>query len=511
MNGSYDSLPDLLAAVAARYPGRDAFVDGAARLSFAGWRRRAAGLAAVLAKRGVTPGDVVCLMLPSSIDYAVCYAAISQLGAVVTGINPRFGPTEVGGILSRCEPVMVIGSGSARAQVPAWYGGQLLDAGELPECYAYPALDHRPPLRPSDPAVIVWTSGTTGAPKGAWFDHCGLRAGADVSGLLSAPFDRRLMPIPFAHAGFMTRVWDQLAYVITSVLTPAAWSAQAMLAALADETVTVGQGVPTQWEKLLALPELPATPLPHLRVIGTGATRVPAELVRALRQVLDCPVIVRYATTETPAVSGTRTDDQADVLERTVGRAQDGIEIQILGEDGQELPSGQVGRVATRSPFQMRGYWRDPGQSELAFTRDGLFVSSDLGWLDADGNLTLSGRASEVYIRGGYNIYPLEVENALSSHPAVAAAAVVSVPAPVIGEIGIAFVVAAPGQAPGEAELRAWCAGRLADYKAPDRVELVSELPLNPMMKVDKRALARQAARALPGPLPGQETAGRSR
>ena len=495
MTGSYDSLPDLLAAVAAQHPGLDAFVDGAARLTFAGWHRRAAGLAAVLARRGVTRGDVVCLMLPSSTDYAVCYAAVAQLGAVVTGINPRFGPTEVEGILARCEPVMVIGSGSARARVPPEYRGQLLDAGELPECYAHPALDDFPPLRPSDPAVIVWTSGTTGAPKGAWFDHAGLRAGADVSGLLSAPFDRRLMPIPFAHAGFMTRVWDQLAYVITSVLTPAAWSAQTMLAALADEKVTVGQGVPTQWEKLLALPELPATPLPHLRVIGTGATRVPAELVRALRQALDCPVLVRYATTETPTVSGTRTDDPADVLERTVGRAQDGIEIRILGDDGKELPSGQVGRVATRSPFQMRGYWDDPDQSTQVFTPDGFFVSSDLGSLDADGNLTLSGRASEVYIRGGYNIYPLEVENALSAHPGVAAAAVVSAPAPVIGEIGVAFVVAAPGSAPGKDELRAWCAGRLADYKAPDRVEFVSELPLTPMMKVDKLALAERAGR----------------
>src|SRR5260370_37875141 len=115
MHGSSDSLPDLLAAVAARYPGRDAFVDGAARLSFAGWHRRAAGLAAVLARRGVTPGDVVCLMLPSSIDYAVCYAAISQLGAVVTGINPRLGPTEVGAILARSRPALGIGSGAARA------------------------------------------------------------------------------------------------------------------------------------------------------------------------------------------------------------------------------------------------------------------------------------------------------------------------------------------------------------------------------------------------------------
>jgi acyl-CoA synthetase (AMP-forming)/AMP-acid ligase II len=143
----------------------------------------------------------------------------------------------------------------------------------------------------------------------------------------------------------------------------------------------------------------------------------------------------------------------------------------------------------------MRGYWRDPDQTARAFTPDGFFVSSDLGSLDVDGNLTLSGRASEVYIRGGYNIYPLEVENALSAHPGVAAAAVVSAPAPVIGEIGVAFVVAAPGEVPGADELRAWCAGRLADYKAPDRVEFVTELPLTAMMKVDKLALAVRAGR----------------
>jgi acyl-CoA synthetase (AMP-forming)/AMP-acid ligase II len=142
----------------------------------------------------------------------------------------------------------------------------------------------------------------------------------------------------------------------------------------------------------------------------------------------------------------------------------------------------------------MRGYWDDPEQTARAFTPEGFFVSSDLGWLDADGNLTLSGRATEVYIRGGYNVYPLEVENALSAHPGVGAAAVVGAPAPVIGEIGVAFVVAAPGRAPDAAELRAWCARRLADYKAPDRVEFVDELPLTSMMKVDKLALARRAA-----------------
>jgi acyl-CoA synthetase (AMP-forming)/AMP-acid ligase II len=494
MTGSYDSLPGLLAAVAAEYPDLDAFVDGSRRLTFAGWHRRAVSLAAVLAGRGVTAGDVVCLMLPSSIDYAVCYAAVLQLGAVVTGINTRLGPSEAASILSRCEPALVIISASQRRQLPAGYRGLLLDAGELAGCYRHPPPGQWPAVRAADPAVIVWTSGTTGSPKGAWFDHAGLRAGAEVSGLLSAPFDRRLMPIPFAHAGFMTRVWDQLAYVITSVLTPVPWSAQTMLTVLAAEQVTVGQGVPTQWEKLLTLPGLAATPLPALRVIGTGAARVPAELVRALGQALDCPVIVRYACTETPAVSGTRPGDDPEVLEQTVGRPQDGIEIRILDDGGRGLPAGQVGRVAARSPFQMRGYWRDEEQTASAFTADGFFVSGDLGRLGADGNLTLAGRATEVYIRGGYNVYPLEVENALCAHPAVAAAAVVGEPAPVIGEIGVAFVVAAPGREPDAAELRSWCANRIADYKVPDRVEFVSELPLTSMMKVDKRSLARRAA-----------------
>jgi acyl-CoA synthetase (AMP-forming)/AMP-acid ligase II len=341
--------------------------------------------------------------------------------------------------------------------------------------------------------VIVWTSGTTGAPKGAWFDHAGLAAGAHASGLLSAPFDRRLVATPFAHAGFMTRVWDQLAFVMTTIISPTPWRAETMIDALVTERVTVGQGVPTQWEKLLGL--LGAdTRLPDLRVIGTGSTRVPAELVRDLRRRLPCPVLVRYASTETPIITGTRADDAPEILERTVGRAQHGVAVRIQDEAGQVVPPGPVGRVAARSPFQMRGYWRDPEQTAAAFTADGWLVSSDLGSLDEDGNLTLAGRASEVYIRGGYNIYPLEVENALTAHPAVQAAAVVGVPAPVIGEIGVAFVVPVPGEQPDLAALRRWCAGRIADYKAPDRLELVDDLPLTSMMKVDKRALARRAS-----------------
>jgi acyl-CoA synthetase (AMP-forming)/AMP-acid ligase II len=493
MTGRYENLGDLLEAVATEYPDNEAFIDDATRFTFGHWYARASQVAGALARRGVGTGDVVALTLPTGIDFAVCYTAVLLLGGVVTGLNTRLGGNEVAGILGKSGAAVVI-TGEDDPRVPAGFGGLRVRAAELAADVAGPPLKERPHVAADAPAVIVWTSGTTGAPKGAWFDHTALAAGAECSGLLSEAFDRRLMPTPFAHAGFMTRVWDQLAYVMASIITPTPWSARAMLDSLVAERATVGQGVPTQWEKLLLLLEAGQVRLPDLRVLGTGAARVPAELVRGLRSRLDCPVLVRYACTEAPIITGTRPGDEPRILEQTVGRPQDGISIKIMDDAGRRsLPQGEVGRVAISSPFLMRGYWHDPEQTAAAFAPGGSFVSSDLGSLDADGNLILAGRASEVYIRGGYNVYPLEVENVLSAHPSVQSAAVVGIAAPVIGEIGVAYVVPEPGHEPDLATLRKWCAGFIADYKAPDRLELIGELPLNAVMKVDKLSLARRA------------------
>ncbi len=190
-------------------------------------------------------------------------------------------------------------------------------------------------------------------------------------------------------------------------------------------------------------------------------------------------------------MTGTQPDDPPEVLLHTVGRPLPGVEMMLVGEDGKEVAQGETGIIRMRTRCQMRGYWNDPARTAEAMSDDGWIQTGDLGFFRDDGNLVLCGRITEMYIRGGYNVYPLEVENVLAEHPGVDRVAVVGVPAPVIGEIGVAFVVARdPASPPSADELRAWCRDRLADYKTPDRVEFLDEMPFTTMMmKIDKKAL----------------------
>jgi acyl-CoA synthetase (AMP-forming)/AMP-acid ligase II len=295
----------------------------------------------------------------------------------------------------------------------------------------------------------------------------------------------------------MTRIYDQLVHRSAVILTPAVWTAEAMLDVLAAQRVTVGQGVPTQWEKLVALDRLADADLTHLRLVSTGASRVPPSLVRALHERLGCPVVIRYASTEVPLAFGTRIGDPLETVISTVGRPLGGAEVEIRAGDGRCLGPGETGRVFVRSRARMRGYWHDPELTAQTITPAGWLATSDLGSLD----LTIVGRADDAYIRGGYNVYPAEVEAALIAHPRVARAAVVGIPAPVIGEIGVAFVVAEEHTDPvTAAELRAWCRDRIADYKVPDTVVVLDDLPVNATYKVDTTELRTMAAALVDGP-----------
>jgi acyl-CoA synthetase (AMP-forming)/AMP-acid ligase II len=487
LQGEFETITDAMDAAAEQFGDRVAYVDGDREATFGEWLRTADALASDLVTRGVQPGEVVALMLPPCIDFAVAYAAVVKAGAVATALNPRLGPHEVAAILERCSPALVIRDEAldlpaVPAGVPVLARTDLVASG--------PGLGSaRPARQPDDPVVIIWTSGTTGLPKGAWFDHRALEAAVGTAGVMAAPFDRRLLPTPFAHAGYLAKLWEQLAWGITIVIGAQPWNAEAMLRQLTDDRITVAGGVPTQWSKVVELAEVETADLSALRLCLSATAPAPPELVARMTERLGAPVVVRYAMTEAPSITGTEPGERPEVLYGTVGRPQAGVEVELRDGDG------EVGTMHVRSRGAMRGYWNDDEETAAAFTPDGWLRSTDLGRFDDEGNLVLVGRAGDMYIRGGYNVHPLEVENVLADHPAVSQAAVVGAPRPVIGEIGVAFVVPADGAAPPSAEeLQAWCRRQLADYKAPDEVVVVDALPLTPMMKVDKTALRERLA-----------------
>ena len=479
---------DVLAATAAAHPTTEAYVHGDRRVTYAELERMSAGTAATLTARGAGRGAVVVLMLPSGVDFAAWYLGALRIGAITSAVNQRLGDPERASILRRVAPVVTVAADPATIPAGAPTGA-VIGPDEFEAAYAAPAVTE-PDLAPDDPACIVWTSGTTGEPKGAVYDHARLAAISRNMGELTADGDRRLVSLPFAHVGYMTRIWDELAHATTLVLTGEPWSAAETLRLLRDERVTVGTGVPTQWELVLAHPDLAITDCSHLRICGIGGSTVAPDLVRRMRESLGCPVMNRYTSTEAGVTTGTRLGDPDDVVAETVGRPPAELDLRLL-EGGRDVPDGEVGEIVVRSPMVMAGYWRDPDLTATVLDADGWLHTGDLARRDARGDLRIVGRLKEMYIRGGYNVYPAEVEHVLGDHPRVDRIAIVGAPAPVIGEIGVAFVVPVdPADPPDLEALRSWCHDRIADYKAPERLVVVETLPVTSMMKIDKRALA---------------------
>jgi acyl-CoA synthetase (AMP-forming)/AMP-acid ligase II len=470
------TLLDVVDEVVATDGDQEAFVDPqpdgtVRRITFGELADEADAVAQGLQVAGVRPGDVVAIALPSGIDYALAYHGAVRAGAVATGINPRLGRVEIDHILARCNPRIVID-------------------GALPRAGTGTASCRRAELSPHDPVVIVWTGGTTGMPKGAWFDHTCLEAMTLGAAPLSRHGDRRLSPLPFSHVGFMTRAWDELAHRITTVVVPAPWTPEAAIELLGTERVTVCQGVPTQYRMMLDHPAMASLDASALRVAGIGAARIPPELVVEMGDRLGCPVVVRYASTESCVATGTRLDDPIDTICTTVGRPNGDVELRIVDADGHDVAPDEVGAVWLRSRAMMRGYWRDAEQTAATIDVNGWLHTGDLGRVGADGNLRLAGRSTEMYIRGGYNVYPIEVEHCLGDHPQIAAAAVLGASVDDrLGEIGVVVAVPCAGSTIDLDGVRAFVKERLADYKAPDALVVVGSLPLTSIGKVDKLAL----------------------
>ena len=467
-------LGTLLKQTAAREPDTVAFVDGDRRLTYAEWDWLSDRAAFSLWAEGVRPGDTVALLLDPSFTYPVAYIGAAKIGAITVGINTRLGAREVDHVLddSRARALITDRQGFSDPMV--------FD----PERLNRPGSSVDVVTQPDDPVAIVYTSGTTGMPKGACFTNRALDAVWDIERQVD-PIDhpKTLGGTPMAHMGFMTKIGAHIARASTTVLMQQ-WSARAALETIEREQLTWLGGVPTQLALMLMDPDFGSFDTSSLRTCLIGGAPASPDLVRQIRQGFGVPVIVRYSCTELAMATGTRHGDSDVVVAQTVGRPLPGIDLLVEqpNEDG-------VGQIVVRSPTMMRGYWHNEDATRAAIDARGFFHTGDLGSVDAAGNLKLAGRTKEMYIRGGYNVYPVEVEDVLREHPNVAMVAVIGVPDEVLGERGRAIVVA-NGEAPTLDELRDWVCARIADYKAPDELELRTELPMTAMFKVDKRALA---------------------
>lgn len=486
------------------------FGDATAYVSAAGWGvsyraldRLSDEVAVGLARRSIGPGDVVALAMPSLPEYIVAYLALAKLGAVTAGVNDRLSERERSAVLSVAHPRLVLATPGAVPDRPP-EGAELLEVhpaehedGVLTDLRQPGESPPSLPPDPDRPVAIVFTSGTTGTPKGAVYGNRQLHAitAADVGDRWGGG-GRALAGTSFAHLGFMTKLAGALRSGGTTFLINRWRAAEALELTERHRLTNIG-GIPTQIALMLQAPAFDSCDRSSVQLIVMGGGPATAALVRSARAGFAAPVCVRYSCTETGIGLGTGPDDPDEDAEVSVGRARPGIELTVRDEEGRRTAPGQVGEVCLRSAAVMSGYHRDPDATRAAFTADGAVRTGDLGWVDDRARLRLVGRTKEMYVRGGYNVYPMEVEGVLAEHPGIAEVAVVPRPDAVMGEIGVAVVVPRePRREPELEDLRAFAAPHLAAYKLPEALNVVDALPRTPMEKLDRRALQQTAERA---------------
>lgn len=466
-------------------------------ISYAQLDRAADEAATGLATRGIGEQDVVALVLPSSIDYVVLYLALARLGAVTSGINPRLRAREINACLEVLDPKLVIVSDRLWDAVDAKrFVCETLTPGTDADTVAteFRVIDVSPvaPLveDPERPVCVCFTSGSTGMPKGAWFTNRQLQRIFELdSGGAWGSGGHGISATEFAHVGFMTKLPWLLASGRTTHLLQR-WSAGPVLRLIAKHCIRAVTGVAPQIALMLAHPLIDELDFSAVRTIVAGGAASPPALVREARERFNAPYSIRYSSTESGGIglSNDVTTDDDEVI-NTIGRPRPGVEASIRNTEGEPVAQGEVGELWLRSDCIMSGYWNDPQATKEALV-DGWLRTGDMARLSDAGCCQLAGRREEMFIRGGYNVYPTEVESVLANHPAIAEIAVVPRPDPLMGEIGVAVVVAAAGYgSPSLEDLRSFGSVELAHYKLPEALRLVAQMPRNASDKVDRLTL----------------------
>lgn len=523
------TIPEALDRAVEQWGDREALVDGEVRWTWAELAEQVDVAARALVATGIEHGDRVAIWSPNIGEWVVAALAVQRVGAAVATMNTRFkghegaynirtsgarllftvtdfldtdyvsllenaGQQETGGGVPDCLEEIVVFRGPTPGSTVSWEEFLARSDRSTSDQVAARAAE----VRGDDMCDIIFTSGTTGAPKGAMMGHeASIRAfwaWTDVIGLRAD--DRHLIVNPFFHAfGLKAGILACILRGSTIVPHPV-FDVPSVVQRIEEERITMLPGPPAIYQTILNDPDLASRDLSSLRLAVTGAAPVPVELLDRMRNVLGFETVVTgYGLTEAHGIlTMNRHDDPLELISASDGRAIEGVEVITVDEHGKPTPAGEPGEIWARGYNLMLGYIGNPEATSEAIDAEGWLHTGDIGVLDADGNIKITDRLKDMFITGGFNVYPAEVEAILAGHPAIAQAAVVGIPDDRMGEVCAAFVVPRAGADLDPDQVIAWSRDTMANYKVPRLVEVVDSLPMNASNKVLKFELRDRAA-----------------
>jgi acyl-CoA synthetase (AMP-forming)/AMP-acid ligase II len=517
-------LHEVLEVHAADHPDKEAIVFHDERVTYKEYLQNVNKVAANLNRLGVKRGDKVALYMGNGTQYVYCYIGAASLGACAVPVSVRFAELEAGFIVNNSDStflatipgaggvdfidvvnkilpscpllktIVVTGDDSEVARIEGALGPDAL-FGEPSDADVEALAKARQAVDENDTAFMVYTSGTTGVPKGAELTHKNLISYAkgqlSASGVTGA--DRLLLDIPVNHVGGGVMAIISMLEAGGTLVILDQFVPQEVLQTIETEKVTVLGQVAAQYILMMMMPDFDKYDLSSVRAAVVSAAPTPREVFAQAKEKFGVYLTNGFGMSETSgAITFNRVDeDPFERLSTSVGKANDGIEVAILDQQGMYLPPGEEGEICIKGDAVMKGYYKRPDETALVMTGDGFLHTGDMGKLDKDGYLYILGRKKEMYIRGGENVYPPEVEEVIQSNPGVLFNAVIGIHDPVMGEVGRAYIVPMPGFEPAvtEDDIKKWCAERLAKYKVPSEVLFRDSLPLSPLGKVMKKVL----------------------
>ena len=495
---------EILEYTSRRLPQKAALIEGEQQLSFAETQSLVEALSVRLSQRGVRKGDRVALLFPNCIEFCVAYFAVLRLGAIVVPLNNRLAPQEFVYIINDAGPRTLI-LGDQFWDVYQSFADKLdkkpdlIYAGEAPRegAAAFDELvrpvddaPEPPPIEPDDPACIMYTSGTTGLPKGAVMSHRNIFTNARNCAAHMGYLERdvTLIVVPLFHVTGLNTQLVAFFYTGGTTVIMRAYNTTGMIELLARHRVTTMITVPTMYTLMLVSPALDQADLSALRGFSYGGAPMAPETINALKERLGVELFNAYGLTETSSLATAM--PPADTIRKgaSVGLAVTGVRLKVVDENEQELPPDAVGELWVKGPNVVRTYWNKP-EATAQNLAGGWLKTGDIARIDDEGFVYIVDRKKDMINRGGENIYSIEVEAALLANPHVLEASVVPRAHSIFGEVVHAFVIPAPGEQPTEDEVIAHCRTLIADFKAPASVSFVDELPRNPGGKVLKDRL----------------------